>query len=139
MDYIVPDVLSGEIVPVLLGVSLEVSETAHRMYKQYGVVSHVFCEKVPLSMRLSLCMKFHVISRTSDERLLVQALHDFADQLGNKDVILYLIPCTEEYANLVWHRHEELESRFVIADKTEMYRVWFGEEDPYPVWKGEKA
>ncbi len=137
MDYIVPDILSSEIIPVLLGVSLEVSETAHRMYRQYGVVSHVFCDKVPIAMRLSLCMKFHVIRRTSHERLLIQALCDFADQLGNRDVILYLIPCTEEYAGLVWNRHEELESRFVLADKSEMYRVWFGEEDPAPVTKGE--
>ncbi len=139
MDYIHPDVLSGEIVPVLLGVSLEVSETAHRMYRQYGVVSHVFCDKVPLAMRLSLCMKFHVIQRTVDERLLIRALHDFADQLSNRDVILYLIPCTEEYASLVWNQHEALESRFVIADKAEMYRVWFGEEDPTPQRKGENA
>ena len=136
MDYIHPDVLAGEIVPVLLGISLEVSETAHRMYRQYGVVSHVFCDKVPFAMRLSLCMKFHVIQRTSNDRLLIQALNDFADQLGNRDVILYLSPCTEEYAGLIWNRHEELEGRFVIADKAEMYRVWFGEENPTPSLKG---
>ncbi|MBQ9773637.1 MAG: hypothetical protein IJW30_03140 [Clostridia bacterium] len=137
MDYIGRDVLSGEIIPVLLGVSQEVNETAHRMYRQYGVVSHVFCDKVPLPMRLSLCMKFHVIRQTQDERLLIQALHDFADQLGHADVILYLIPCTEQYANLVWARHEELESRYVLADQAEIIRVWFGEEETER--KGEKA
>ena len=128
MDYIGRDVLSEEIIPVLLGVSQEVNETAHRMYRQYGVVSHVFCDKVPLPMRLSLCMKFHVIQKTQDERLLIQALQDFADQLGHADVILYLIPCTERYANLIWSRHEELEGRYVLADQTEIIRVWFGEE-----------
>lgn len=132
MDFIMADVLSGELVPVLLGISPEVSETAHRMYRQYGVVSHVFCDKIPLAMRLSLCMKFHVIRRTTDQRLLIQALNDFAEQLGNADVILYLIPCTEEYAGMVWRESEALESRFVIADKAEMYRVWFGEEMPVP-------
>ncbi len=135
MDYIMEDVLSGELIPVLLGVSLEVSETAHRMYQRYGVVSHVFCNKVPLSLRLSLCMKFHIIRSTNNQRLMIQALNDFAEQLENKDVILYLIPCTEEYANIVWNSHDELESRFVIADQAEMYRVWFGEELPMPVRK----
>ncbi|MBQ8416947.1 MAG: hypothetical protein IJX13_08665 [Clostridia bacterium] len=137
MDFIMADVLSGELVPVLLGISPEVSETAHRMYRQYGVVSHVFCDKIPLAMRLSLCMKFHVIRRTTDQRLLIQALNDFAEQLGNADVILYLIPCTEEYAGMVWRECEALESRFVIADKAEMYRVWFGEEMPVPKRKEE--
>lgn len=129
MDFIMKDVLSGELIPVLLGVSPQVSETAHRMYRKYGVISHVFCEKVPLTMRLSLCMKFHIIHRTANEQLMLQALHDFADQLGNADVILYLIPCTEDYANFVWSKCEELERRFVIADKSEMRRVWFGEDE----------
>ena len=132
MDYIVHDVLAGELVPVLLGISQEVSETAHRMYRQYGVISHVFCDKIPLTMRLSHCMKFHRIQKTVDERLMLQALNDFADQLGNADVILYLIPCTEHYTNLIWDHCEELERRFVIADRAEMYRVWFGEEAPVP-------
>ena len=137
MDYIMEDILSGELVPVLLGVSQEVSETAHRMYRKYGVVSHVFCDKIPLPMRLSLCMKFHVIHHTSDEQLMIQALTDFADQLGNRDVILYLIPCTEEYVNLIWRRQETLEGRYVIADKNEILRVWFGEASDRPILKGD--
>ena len=132
MDYIVKDALVGELIPVLLGVSTEVSDTAHRMYREYGVVSHVFCERIPLAMRLSLCMKFHVVSHTQGERLMLDALSDFANQLGNADVILYLIPCTEQYANVVWENCAALEGKYVIASREEMYRVWFGEEPPTP-------
>ncbi len=128
MDYIMEDILSGEIVPVLLGASPEAGDTAHRMYRQYGVVSHVFCNKVPLSFRLSLCMKFHVIPQTDDQRLMCEALDDFAKQLGHADLILYLIPCTEEFAKMVWDCRDTLETRYVIADREEMERVWFGEE-----------
>lgn len=128
MDFIMTDVLSGELVPVLLGLSVEANETAHRMYRKYGVVSHVFCDKIPLPMRLTLCMKYHIIRHTSGEMLMIRALTDFAEQLGNADVILYLIPCTESYANMVWSHRDELERRFVIADKPEMLRVWFGED-----------
>ena len=127
MDFIVKDVLSGELIPVLLGLSAEATETAHRMYRKYGVVSHVFCDKISLPRRLSLCMKFHVIRHSADKRLMVQALLDFAGQLENADVILYLIPCTESYANMVWQNRDTLERYFVIADKPEMERVWFGE------------
>ena len=127
MDFIIKDVLSGELVPILLGFSIETQETAQRMFRKYGVVSHVFCNKIPLHFRLSLSMKFHVIRSTFDERLMLQALCDYADQLENADLILYLIPCTEQYANFVWNNRDRLERSFVIADKSEMNRVWFGE------------
>ncbi len=128
MDFIKQDALSGELIPVLLGQSAEAYETAHRMYRRYGVVSHVFCDHITLSMRLSLCMKFHTVRHTADERLMLEALNDFSEQLGHADVILYLIPCTEIYANMVWHHRDELERRYVIADKQEMERVWFGDD-----------
>lgn len=136
MDFIVTDILSGELVPVLLGLSPEASETAHRMFRKYGVVSHVFCEHVSFPQRISLCMKFHTVTHTANDRLMLEALIDFAKQLGNADVILYLIPCTEGYANMIWHCREELERHFVIADKAEMERVWFG-EPLRPKLKGE--
>ena len=131
MDFIMTDVLSGELVPVLLGISAEANETARRMYRKYGVVSHVFCDKIPLSMRLSLSIKFHIIRHSAtNDRLMIEALTDYALQLGNKDIILYLIPCTEHYANLIWQNRDELERCFVIANKLEMQKVWFGEEIP---------
>ena len=131
MDFIMTDVLSGELVPVILGMSAEANETARRMYRKYGVVSHVFCDKIPLATRLSLCMKFHVIHHSAkNDRLMLRALIDYADQLGNREIILYLIPCTEHYANMIWQNRDELERSFVIADKPEMERVWFGEEMP---------
>ena len=127
MDFIKDDILSGELVPVLLGYSLETVETARRIFRQYNVVSHVFCEHVPLPLRISLCMKFHIVPHQSGERLMIDALSDFSDHLSHADVICYLIPCTEAYANLLWNNRVDLERRFVIADKPEMYRVWFGE------------
>ena len=129
MEYIMNDVLSGAIVPVLLGLTTEASNTAHRMYRRHGVMSHVFCDRIPFPMRLSLYMKFHRIPDTTGDELMLQALTDFADQLGNADLILYLIPCDEHYTKLVWDHSEELERRFVIADRAEMERVWFGASD----------
>ena len=136
MDFIVSDILSGELIPVLLGLSAQTTETAHRMYRQYGVVSHVFCERISLPRRLSLCMKFHTVHRTPDERLMIEALIDFAKQLGHADVILYLIPCAEEYVNALWLYRNELERYYVIADRAEMERVWFGKSLQTPM-KGE--
>lgn len=137
MDFVTEDMLSGELIPVILGLSPEALQTAQRMYRRYNVVSHVFCNKLPLPLRFSLCMKYHVVHATEGEQLMLHALREFSEQLNHADVILYLIPCTEPYANLVWEHRDELECRFVIADKPEMYRVWFGEE--IPMEKGGQA
>jgi len=132
MEYITPDILSGELIPVLLGFSLETMETAKRMHRDYGVVSHVFCDKVPLPFRFSISMKFHTVPHTQDEHLMLRALIDFSDQLGNADVISYLIPCTEAYAGMIWNFRSELETRYVLADRKEIERVWFGEKTAQP-------
>lgn len=132
MDFIMTDILSGELIPVLLGLSNEAEATAQRMYRKYGVVSHVFCDKMPFSKRFTLYMKFHAIRHTTDDRLMLQALYDFSGQLEHADVILYLIPCTENYASTVWNHRNTLERHFVIADKPEMQRVWFGESATTP-------
>ena len=128
MDFIVRDVLSGELVPVLLGASNEATATAKRIFRNYKTVSHLFCGKQSRLKRLSLCIKYHEIDQGAGEELMIRALQDFARELGHKDLILYLIPCTPEYTNFVWKHREELECDFVIADEREMDRVWFGEE-----------
>ena len=128
MGFLNEDILAGEILPVLLGLSSETVATARRLHERYHVISHVFCEHVPLPMRISLCMKFHTVPHPSGDRLILEALDDFFKRYEKADIILYLIPCTEQYARLVWDHRSDLESRFVIADRGEMGRVWFGEE-----------
>ena len=127
MDFLEDSVLDGEIVPVLLGISPEAMQTARRFFKKYRTVSHVFCDIIPLSSRLSLCIKYHPIRHSAGDLLMLTALKDFAKQLGNADLILYLIPCTVDYANFVWKNREILESYYVIAGHPEMERVWYGE------------
>ncbi len=128
MDFIALDVLSGELVPVLLGASNEATATAKRIFRRYKTVSHLFCEKQNRLKRLSLCVKYHEVDHSAGDALMVQALRDFSRELGHKDLILYLIPCTPEYTNFIWKHREELECDFVIADEREMDRVWFGEK-----------
>ena len=49
---------------------------------------------------------------------MLQALLDFSNQFGNQDTILYLIPCTREYSEMIQKNRKILESRFVIAMPT---------------------
>ena len=115
MNFVEDTALNAELVPVLLGISPEAMQTARRFFKKYGTISHVFCDEIHLSARLSLCVKYHPIRHSAGNLLMLTALKDFAKQLGNADLILYLIPCTEDYSNFLWRNREGLEPYFVIA------------------------
>ena len=129
MDFIQDDLLSGELVPVLLGTSPDTLRAARRYFKKYGTISHVFGDRIALPTRLSLCMKYHFVRHHAGDHLMLTALKDYAKQLGNADLILYLIPCTEDYANFIWRNREILERFFVIANSDEMEEVWYGFDD----------
>lgn len=116
MNFLSEDALAKDLVPVLLGQSIEAIQLAHRIYRQHHVISHVFCNKLAFPMRFSLCMKYHVVRSTSEERLMLCALLDFAKQLERADVIACLVPCTQPYAALVWENRELLERYFVISE-----------------------
>jgi hypothetical protein len=115
MEEITQNASRGDLIPVLLGLSPKAIETAKSLYHKCDAVSHVFCGLVPFPFRFSLCMKFHRVGHTENEELMLHALLDFSNQIGNGDTILYLIPCTREYLEMIKHNRDLLESRFVIA------------------------
>lgn len=125
-------ILSGDrIVPVFLGYTRESGELARRIWRKYRVLSHVFCEPVPASRRLSLWLytKFHTVPRTEGDRLMLRELTDFSAQLEGMDVLPYLIPCTEAYAGMIWNHSGELESRFLIAEPWEIEQAYLAETE----------
>lgn len=128
MQFIESEILAGELIPVLLGQSLESNETAKRIFRRYRLLSHVFCDKKPRGFGITFCTKHHVVGSAGGDGLLLTALLDFANRPTSADVIYYLIPCTLNHANFVWRHKQELEPYYVIADWDEMQRVWYGEE-----------
>lgn len=126
MDLLNQESLAGSLQPVLVGISAESVETARQIYRKHGVISHVFCKKVSLPLRLSVCMKFHVVPATAGSRLLLQALEDFADRAENADTLLCLIPASSQYAAFLRRHRELLERRFVLAEPPQSPRVRLG-------------
>ena len=126
MNYIEKDVLSGDLIPVLLGASVEATQTARRFFRQYGRISCLFCDKTPISSLFSPFIKIHTVRHASGDRLMLTALRDYARQFRHVDAILYLVPCTVDYANFIWRNRDTLELDYVIAGQTEMEQVWFG-------------
>lgn len=116
MEEITKNTVRGDMIPVLLGLSSKALEKARELAQRCDSVSHIFCSRVPLLFRFSIYMRFHRINRTHKERLMLQALLDFSDQMKDRDTILYLVPCTREYTAMVQRNRALLESRFVIAE-----------------------
>ena len=116
MDLLHQELLTGDLVPVLLGTSIETIETAKRLHRKYGVVSHVFCERTPLLLRLSVAMRLHPVSPSRTDRLLLEALQDFAAPLAGSDAILYLIPCTAHHASFLKRHRDLLERQFILSE-----------------------
>ena len=119
MDFLAVEASARELVPVLLGSAADTYDVSHTLYRAFGVISHVFCPRVPLSMRLSLCTKFHKIPKTSQNRLLSEALLDFAEQQTDTDRVLCLIPCSRSAAAVAKALQGELESHFVFLSAQE--------------------
>lgn len=127
MNNIEKELPVGELIPVLLGASPEATQTARRLFRQYGRISRLFCDKPPFASLFTPCMKVHQVKGGGD-RLMLTALQDFAQTARHIDVILYLIPCTLDYSNFVWRNRDALEQDYVIAGQTVMDEVWFGKE-----------
>lgn len=129
MEFLKEDARSGELVPVLLGFSRKTRRAARRFYRDYGVLSHVFCHKIPLFFRFSFFFKFHKVRATRDETLMMQALLDFAWQLARADVLLYLVPCAEPYTSFVKAHKADLERVYLLSDPNDLQKLWFGKDE----------
>ena len=108
--------LSGGLVPVLLGDTADLRETARNLHTRYGVLSHVFSRKPSLALRLCIYVKLHTVRATKKEALMIHALLDFARQLDHADRILCLIPCSPYYAELMQEHRAELESYYILTE-----------------------
>lgn len=114
------NMITGDLVPVFLGITAKSIGIARLIFRAHGTASHVFCDHVPLMLRVSWFLKYHTVGHTQSEELMVQALLDFADQLDNKDAVLYLIPSTKDYLKAVAEHRALLESRYVLATKKDL-------------------
>ena len=119
MDELTQNVCAEDLTPVFLGISPKVFEAAYSLYQRSSAVSYVFASRIPFPLRFLFYIKFHRVRSTEGERLMVQALIDFAEQIGNRDTILLLVPCTREYAAMIRKNRAVLESRYVIAARND--------------------
>ena len=118
MEFLANETLSSTLVPVLLGCSGKALQQANAFHREYGVLSHLFSDRIPLFYRLCPLVRSHRVQKTREDMLLLQALLDFAKQLENADRLLCLVPCTAFYQEFVSLHAKDLEGAFLLADRS---------------------
>lgn len=101
------------ILPVLLGADLNCYSVARAFNEQYGVKSKAFGKYRIGVTSNSKIIDFEENKNISDENFLINKLLSFAEE--NKDSELYLIGCTDEYAELIINNKDKLKDKYFIS------------------------
>ncbi len=110
-------------VPVLVGDSRAVRQTARCLFWCYGLVSHVFSQHHPVLLRLLPFTVCHHVPRSSANDISVIALSDFAGDVLEADRQPLLILCDDT------HDCSEfctLESQYLICRKEQLPKLFAG-------------
>lgn len=103
--------MGTQIVPVLLGADLNCYSMARAFHEAYGVPSFVFGKACLGAIRYSRLIRFHKIDEDIGDTNLVSTLLSFAsEQNGNR---LFLIGCTDEYAELIIRNRDLLSTAYL--------------------------
>ena len=112
--------LGRVMVPVLLGDSAQAKGIAHRLYRRFGVISHIYCAHPSLFTYLLSCAR---VVRTPDYlqgELLLEDLCTFAREYP--DLLFCLIPCSDQYRAFCLAHARELEPYYVILQPEQLQK-----------------
>ena len=104
--------MEEHLTPVLLGGDVGCYSLARAFYEAYGVTSYAFGQKELGAVRHSRFLSFTAVDGLNDPDLLCTLLLDFAQKTEGATRIL--LPCTDEYAELLMQNREKLESEYIL-------------------------
>lgn len=108
-----------KIMPVLLGGDLNAYSVALAFREAFGVCSHAFVRYKCGATENSAFIKTHICSGLDNTRAMVAELFNFA--LQNPESDLYLIPCTDNYLEIVDEAKSELSKYYnILIPESEM-------------------
>ena len=101
-------------VPFLLGDTMTAHKLSFKIFKRYGIVSLILDTKKTVVDLWDFSSRFKTISQNKNQEITVMQLKDLAAQ--TQYTLPLLIPCSDEYADLVKKHSSELESEFIILN-----------------------
>lgn len=105
------NILHEFLIPVLLGGTKDAFLISNVFSEKYRVISYVFGNKFYWRFILNPNAYIRKVKSESDE-LLCMILSSFAEK--HSDSLLWLVPCSDEYAAFVQRNTDFLETMYVI-------------------------
>lgn len=103
----------NKIVPVLLGADLNCYSVARAFHEAFGVCSFAFGRYSLGTVAHSSIVRLTVVPDLTEDDVLLRTLSDFADAHPDDD--LYLVGCTDAYAELIIRHRGVLSARYFCA------------------------
>ena len=110
--------LNRVLVPVLLGDGTGTLKIARRLYRDYGVISHLYCTRPRISAHFCHFVRVVRIPDFMQGALLCRDLCAFAAEYP--DLLFCLIPCTEDYEHFCLAHQAALETHYVIVQPEQL-------------------
>lgn len=129
------------IIPVILGADLNCYNVARAFHEAYGVKSYCFGRYPMATTMHSSILHFKAVPELENDEVLLKVLRDFEEKHPEGD--LYLVGCTDQYADMLIRLHEKLpryhspmpprEIYQEIQKKAAFYEICDKYDIPYPV------
>ena len=103
--------------PFILGNNPTAHKLSRKIYRKHKIVCYVLDKKRTFADILDFSSRFLGISTSNDDSLTVSQLIYLAEQCPT--TLPILIPCSDEYAELIDKNREVLEAVFVLSSKEE--------------------
>ena len=112
------DTLRHHVRPVLLGNTAEAHRLASRLFRRFGVIS-LICGKPRLRDLFDAASQTLRLPQNACERLCVEALLELAR--ANDELILLLIPCSDEAKEITRRNKIALERCYMLSDADTLF------------------
>ena len=112
--------LNRVLVPVLLGDGAQPVKIARRLYRRFGVLSHIYCSRTALSAHFCACVRIVRTPSYLQGDLLCQDLCAFAKEYP--DLLFCLIPCSDDYKIFCTAHAAKLESYYVMVQPEQVQK-----------------
>jgi predicted ATP-grasp superfamily ATP-dependent carboligase len=110
--------LNRVMVPVMLGSSAQTLSIARKLYRKYGVISHMYSTHPAWYTYLLSFVRVVRLPVYMQGELLFEDLRSFSEQYP--DLLFCLIPCTQEYKAFCMAHAVRLESYYVIMEPEQL-------------------
>ena len=110
--------LNRVMVPVLLGDGAQAKGIARKLYRRFGVISHIYCTRPSLFTYLLSYVRVVRMPDYLQGELLLEDLCTFAREYP--DLLFCLIPCSDRYRAFCLAHAKELEPYYIILQPEQL-------------------